>query len=172
MDGIQSSSKDLVKNITNPGSATQLRRLNIPRSPIQRRGVGRGELGDDLEKRRVLVHYILTVGVEQGLKLGRHYVGSSFQLRQAVSYVMHQETVQCLGKIWSSVTCGQGWIFSLKEGRFVLDSVLYILVIYYILLGSVYNSNNSKLYGDYSSAQNINRISSQTLNIINRLTIH
>ena len=81
MDGIQSSPKYLVKNITNPGSATKLRRLNIPRSPIQRRDVGRGELGDDLEKRRVLVHHVLAVGVEQGLKLGRHHVGSSFQLR-------------------------------------------------------------------------------------------
>ena len=93
MNRVQRSPKNLVKNITNPGSAAQLRRLDVPRGSVQRRHVAGGELGDDLQQGSVLVHHILAVGVEQRLELGRHDVGSSLQLRETVAYVVHQEAV-------------------------------------------------------------------------------
>ena len=52
------------------------------------------------------------------------------------------------------------WIFSLKEWSLIFKLVLDTFVIFNILLRSVDNSDDSKLYWNDSSAQNINGIGS------------
>ena len=123
MNTIQSSTECLVKDVTDPGSSTQLGGLDVSSSPVHCGYVGAGKLGDDLQQSRVLVDHVLAVRVEKRLELRRHNVDSGFQLWQTVSNVVHQESVEGLGKVWSSVSGCQGGILSLEERRFVLDGI-------------------------------------------------
>ena len=106
MNAVQSPAESLVKDVANPGSATQLGGLNVSGRSIHCGDVGAGELGNYLQKCRVLVHHVLSVGVEESLELWGHNIDSGFQFWQTISDVVHQEPVESLGEVGGAIPGG------------------------------------------------------------------
>ena len=143
-----------MKDITNPCSPAQLRRLNIPGRTVQRGHVGRGKLGDNLQQRRVLVLHVLSVGVEQRLELRGHNVHSCLQLGQAVADVVHKQSIQRFGQVGRAVASGQGGVLALKEGSLVFDGLLDVFFVDDVLLAAVDDADNAEFDGYNSAAEN------------------
>jgi len=66
-----------VENVADPGTAAQLRGLDVPGRALDGGAVGAGELRDDLQQGLALVGNILAVGVQQRLELRGHDVDAS-----------------------------------------------------------------------------------------------
>ena len=58
-----------------------------------------------------------------------------FEVRQAVSDVVHEEPVEGLGEVGRPVSGGEGGVLPLEERRLVLHRVLDTLVVLDVLLG-------------------------------------
>lgn len=74
MDRVKGPTKSLMKNIANPSTTTQFRRLNIPGSALNRRTICRSKFRDNLQQSLALVRNILTIRIQQGLELRHHKI--------------------------------------------------------------------------------------------------